>query len=235
MRRFVRTATVASALGAAAMISPAVATAAPDTGSLGSNQCAQISAENQTNGWGNTAPDEQGQAGTYSATNVIDTDGSLELKTDAANKRKASYHSAGGVKLSDILGKPLTFESKGGNANWQIRSTGADTGEGNGFVTFVWSTSAEDAGQRNATTSDQWWATRDLGDNFPRGTRGTLQELSDAAGANTVVDDYGISSQPSSVPDTVYVDNVTFNGCTTNFAKTAPSTGFGSLENILPF
>ncbi|MEE3851870.1 hypothetical protein VZC37_16115 [Gordonia sp. LSe1-13] len=235
MRRFARTATVATALGAAAMISPAVATAAPDTGSLGGGQCAEISAENQPNGWGNTAPDEQGQAGTYSTDNVLDTDGSLELKTDAQNPRKASYHSAGRVKFSEIVDTPLIFQSKGGNANWQIRSTGADTGEGNGFVTFVWSANAEAAGERNATNSDQWWATRDLGEDLPRGTRGTLQELSAAAGANTVVDDYGISSQPGSAGDTVHVDNVTFNGCTTNFAKTAPNAGFGSLDNVLPF
>ena len=126
-----------------------------------------------------------------------------------------------------------SFEKSDGQANWQIRVTGANTGQGNGFATLVW-TAPAGAGKQDAAGSDQWWATRDLGD-IEQGTNATLDDLVKAAnteGHTTVVDHYGISSQPNEKTGKVNVDNVSFNGCTTNFAASGAGGAFGSLENI---
>ncbi|NED67127.1 hypothetical protein G3I15_39985, partial [Streptomyces sp. SID10244] len=74
------------------------------------------------------------------------------------------------------------------------------------------------AGKADAASSNQWWATRDL-PGIARGKNATLAELTAAANSanhKTVVDHYGISSQPNEKTGKVNVDNVSFNGCTTN-------------------
>ncbi len=218
---------VGAVVGAASLMVPATASAAP----VSSANCARIATPTAPNGWGNSFGDEQGQAGKITATNVSDDDGSLEFATSPQVPRQASYHSAGKLPLTQLAGKPLTFQKSTGNANWQIRVTGANTGEGNGFATLVWSAS-DAAGAPDAASSDQWWATRSLG-TIPRGQTGTLAELTTAAnsgGKATVVEDYGISSQPNGGTGTVHVDNVTFNGCTTNFAVRSSNGSLGGIQ-----
>ncbi|VTR08836.1 Uncharacterised protein [Gordonia terrae] len=227
-RNLIRVTTAGAALGVAALIAPAVATAAP----VSEANCAKTSTPANPAGWGNTFGDERGQAGKVTATNVVDQDGSLEFVTTEQTPRQASYHSAGQLKLVDAATKPLSFEKSDGQANWQIRVTGANTGQADGFATLVWSAPAG-AGKQDAADSDQWWATRDLGD-IKKGTNATLDDLVEAAGGNTVVDHYGISSQPNEKAGKVNVDNVSFNGCTTNFAASGAGGAFGSLENIFP-
>lgn len=230
-KNLIRVTTAGAALGVAALIAPAVATAAP----VSEANCARTSTPANPAGWGNTFGDEQGQAGKVTATTVVDQDGSLEFVTSERTPRQASYHSAGQLELADAATKPLSFEKSDGQANWQIRVTGANTGQGNGFATLVW-TAPAGAGKQDAAGSDQWWATRDLGD-IDKGTNATLDDLVKAAnteGHTTVVDHYGISSQPNEKTGKVNVDNVSFNGCTTNFAASGAGGAFGSLENILP-
>ncbi|MFW0786359.1 hypothetical protein AAFP35_17785 [Gordonia sp. CPCC 206044] len=197
--------------------------------------CAKVATPTSGNGWGNTFTDEAGQAGKVTATNVVDKDGSLEFMTTPEKPRGASYHAAGQLPLTDVAKKPLTFEKTTGNANWQIRVTGANVNSSDGFATFVWS-APDAAGKENAAASNQWWATRDL-PGIPRGTNATLEKLTDAANSEnhkTVVDHYGISSQPSGKTGKVNVDNVSFNGCTTNFAATGAAGAFGSLDSLIP-
>ncbi|MBD0862954.1 hypothetical protein IA539_17355 [Gordonia sp. zg691] len=228
-RNYIRVTTVGAALGVAALLAPGgVATAAP----VSETNCAKTSTPSNPAGWGNTFDDEHGQAGKVTATTVRDQDGSLELVTSATTPRQASYHSAGKLPLADAAKKPLTFEKSEGHANWQIRVTGANTGAADGFATLVW-TASSSAGKASAAGSDEWWATRDLGD-IKKGTNATLAELVEAAGDKAVVDHYGISSQPAAKAGKVNVDNVSFNGCTTNFAATGAGGAFGSLENIFP-
>lgn len=226
-QKMIRGTIVGAAVGAAALAVPAMATAAP----VSEMNCAKVSTPTSTNGWGNTLVDEKGQAGKYSTDNVSDSDGSLEFTTTAQMPRQASYHTAGKLPLTDVAKKPLTFEKKGGNANWQLRVTGADTGESSGFATLVWN-APTDGKQTDATKSDQWWATRDL-PGIKRGTTASFDKLVAAAnssGHKAVVDDYGISSQPNEKTGKVNVDNVSFNGCTTNFAAKGGSGAFGSVE-----
>ncbi|MGC5258018.1 hypothetical protein ACPXCG_16870 [Gordonia sp. DT218] len=220
-----------AALGAASLAFPTMATAAP----VSDTNCAKTSTPTSANGWGNTFSDEQGQAGKVTATKVVDDDGSLEFMTTADKPREASYHGAGQLPLADVAKKPLTFEKTAGNANWQIRVTGANTGVSGGFATFVWSAPAG-AGKENAASSNQWWSTRKIGD-IPKGQNATLAQFAEAAnsdGHKTVVDHYGISSQPNEKSGKVNVDNVSFNGCTTNFAATGASGAFGSLDSLIP-
>ncbi|WP_413466984.1 hypothetical protein [Gordonia sp. WA4-43] len=230
-RNLIRVTTAGATLGVAALIAPAVATAAP----VSEANCATVSTPANPAGWGNTFGDERGQAGKVTATNVVDQDGSLEFVTTEQTPRQASYKSAGQLKLTEAITKPLTFNKSDGQANWQLRVTGANTGESNGFATLVWTASAG-AGKADAGGSDQWWSTRDLG-TIKRGTNATLDDLVKAAnseGHTTVVDHYGISSQPNEKTGKVNVDNVSFNGCTTNFAASGAGGAFGSLENIFP-
>ena len=130
---------------------------------------------------------------------------------------------------ADLNGSALTFQKSNGNANWQIRITGANTGTSSGFATLVWGAPVG-AGKADATSSNQWWATRNLG-NIPATQNASLSALIAAAnsdGKKAVVDLYGISSQPGGTADAkVNVDEVTFNGCTTNFKV---SGGNGSIE-----
>ena len=73
-----RTGAVAAFLGAAALIAPAFANAAP-TGSLGSADletgftCSVTSTETTANGWGIPFADEKDQTASYSAESVFDT------------------------------------------------------------------------------------------------------------------------------------------------------------------
>lgn len=233
-RNLIRATTVGAALGVAGLIAPAGANAAP----VDENNCAKVSTPGNPAGWGNSFPDEVGWAGKHSATKVVDNDGSLEFVTTEESDHKASYHSADGLKLADLVTnkKALTFEKTAGQANWQIRVTGANTGAGDGFLTLVW-TAPDGAGKTaDASSSDQWWATQAL-PGFARGATGTLQELLTAAnseGHTTVVNHYGISSQTDGKNGKVNVDNVSFNGCTTNFTATDAGGAFGSLENLFP-
>nr|WP_236577735.1 hypothetical protein [Gordonia sp. YY1] len=233
-RNLIRVTTIGAALGVAGFIAPAGANAAP----VSDTNCAKVSTPVDAAGWGNMFGDEQGQAGKLSATNVVDRDGSLELVTTEQTPRQASYHSAGDLPLADLVknNKALTFEKSAGQANWQIRVTGANVaGSSDGFLTLVW-TAPEGAGETNAASSDQWWATRAL-PGIERGATATLKDLLAAAnseGHTTVVNHYGISSQPESKAGKVNVDNVSFNGCTTNFAATGAGGAFGSLENVFP-
>ncbi|MGV9481142.1 hypothetical protein [Gordonia aichiensis] len=220
----------AAVAGAATFAIPATASAAP----VSSTNCARISTPFSPNGWGNSVPDERGQEGRITSAKVNDNDGSLELATSASKQRRASYHSAGKLPLADIANTPLSFEKSAGNANWQIRITGANTGEPSGFATLVWS-APDNAGKVDAASSNQWWATRDL-PGIARGHNVTLSDLIAAANSNgkkAVVDLYGISSQPGGTADAkVNVDQVTFHGCTTNFAVS--KGGNGSLGFELP-
>lgn len=231
-RTLLRTTTAVAAVSAAALFFPATASAAP----VSQAECAEVSTGTDANGWGVPAAfGEDGQAGTHSVTNVNDTDGSLELKVAAGKNRAVSYHSAGNLNLADLAG-PLTFDHENGPAFWQIRVRGADTGvDGeNGFATLV----SADGG---SDSEGQWFATRNLG-TLAKGTPSTLANLKTAAGVNTVVEYYGVSTE-GTPGTTANVDNVKFNGCTTNFKATGPSgedTGtFGSLgglglANLLP-
>ncbi|WP_207842350.1 hypothetical protein [Williamsia soli] len=234
-RTILRTTTAVAAVSAAALFFPAVASAAP----LSAEDCAQISTLNQPNGWGNPFSDEADQAGKHVATQVVDGDGSLELTTVAPRNRAASYHEVSDLKLSEVAG-PLKFQSNG-PANWQVRVTGANTiganASADGFATFVWSGD----GTQDASTSDQWWATRNL-EGYDRGEKGTLDDLAEAAGADTQVNHYGISVEgPEGTK--ANIDNVQFNGCTTNFKAVGAAEddggAFGSLggfglANLIP-
>lgn len=215
-------------VGAATLAMPATASAAP----VSETNCAKIATPTNPNGWGNSVSDEQGQAGKITATNVKDADGSLEFATSASMPRQASYHSAGSLPLSALKGANLTFEKSAGAAAWQIRVTGADTGTASGFATLVWDAPVG-ATLADASTSSRWWATRDLGA-IKKYQNGTLEQLIDAAnsdGKTATVDLYGISSQPGGTADAkVNVDNVTFHGCTTNFAVKGGDSGLGSVE-----
>ncbi len=215
---------IAAAAGAVSFAMPGTASAAP------AFNCAKVATPSNPNGWGNTLPDESGQAGKITAGKASDDDGSLEFATSASTKRQASYHSAGQLPLADLKGTALTFQKSNGNANWQIRITGANTGTGTGFATLVWGAPAG-AGKADATSSNQWWATRKLG-NIPAAQNASLSDLIAAAnsdGKKAVVDLYGISSQPGGTADAkVNVDEVAFNGCTTNFKVSGG--GNGSIE-----
>ena len=214
---------IAAAAGAVSFALPGTASAAP------AFNCAKFATPSNSNGWGNTVPDERGQAGKITAGVASDNDGSLEFATSASTKRQASYHSAGQLPLADLNGSALTFQKSNGNANWQIRITGANTGTSSGFATLVWGAPIG-AGKADATSSNQWWATRKLG-NIPAAQNASLSALIAAAnsdGKKAVVDLYGISSQPGGTADAkVNVDEVTFNSCTTNFKV---SGGNGSIE-----
>ncbi|MCZ4553815.1 hypothetical protein [Gordonia rubripertincta] len=192
-----------------------------------------MSTGTDANGWGVPFNDEAGQAGKHSTANVNDQDGSLELKVTVGNKRSVLYHSADSLPVGQWTGTP-SFDQNGTQANWQVRVTkaatvGAPPAE-NGFATFVWSGGG-----------DQWWATRALPD-LPRGQTTTLADLKSKAGAATVVTDYGISVE-GEAGTTANVDNVKFNGCTTNFKASGPSGedtgstgslgGFG-LASLIP-
>ncbi|GAA12759.1 hypothetical protein [Gordonia alkanivorans] len=96
----------------------------------------------------------------------------------------------------------------------------------------MWS-APEGKAKADPAGSNEWWATRAF-PGIPKGSNATLDKFIEAAGDKAVVNDYGISSQPTSKAGTVNIDNVSFNGCTTNFTATDVAGGFGSLENLFP-
>ena len=238
---------VAALVSSAALIAPAVAGALP-TGSLGSDEtapgftCDATSTETSTNGWGIPFDDEKDQTASYSAENVLDEDGSLELAVDGVEDRSVSYHSAGGVKLSDIVDTEIGFAERAATAkaSFQLRLSGTTGGkftDTTGFTTLVWVPDATapdttDGAVHEHLQAGKWWSTQNI-DGAKDFARVDLLDVVEAQ-PNAVVDHYGVSIGRGSAATSTLVDAVTFNGCTTNFAKkdTEPETGSGSLGNL---
>ncbi|MCQ4129178.1 hypothetical protein NOU13_32245 [Rhodococcus erythropolis] len=236
---------VAALVSSAALIAPAFAGALP-TGSLGSDEtapgvtCDATSTETSANGWGIPFDDEKNQTASYSAENVLDEDGSLELAVDGVEDRSVSYHSAGGVRLSDILDTDISFAERAetAKASFQLRLSGTTGGkftESTGFTTLVWvpGVTAPDTteGAVHADLQDgQWWSTQNI-DGAKDFARVSLDAIAEAQ-PNAVVDHYGVSIGRGSAATSTLVDAVTFNGCTTNFAKKDAEIGTGSLGNL---
>ena len=237
---------VAALVSSAALIAPAFAGALP-TGSLGSDEtapgftCDATSTETTANGWGIPFDDEKDQTASYTVENVLDVDGSLKLEVDGVEDRSVSYHSAGAVKLSDILDKEIGFAERAetAKASFQLRLSGTTGGKftDTGFTTLVWvpGVTAPDTtdGALHANLQDgEWWSTQNI-DGAKDFARVSLDAIAEAQ-PNAVVDHYGISIGRGSAATSTLVDAVTFNGCTTNFAKkdAEPETGTGSLGNI---
>ncbi|MBH5143850.1 hypothetical protein [Rhodococcus erythropolis] len=237
---------VAALVSSAALIAPAFAGALP-TGSLGSDEtapgvtCDATSTETSTNGWGIPFDDEKNQTASYSAENVLDEDGSLELEVDGVEDRSVSYHSAGGVKLADILDTGISFAERAetAKASFQLRLSGTTGGKftDTGFTTLVWvpGVTAPDTTEGAVHTDlqdGQWWSTQNI-DGAKDFARVSLDAIAEAQ-PNAVVDHYGVSIGRGSAATSTLVDAVTFNGCTTNFAKkdAETETGTGSLGNL---
>lgn len=237
---------VAALVSSAALIAPAFAGALP-TGSLGSDEtapgftCDATSTETTANGWGIPFDDEKDQTASYTVENVLDVDGSLKLEVDGVEDRSVSYHSAGAVKLSDILDKEIGFAERAetAKASFQLRLSVTTGGKftDTGFTTLVWvpGVTAPDTtdGALHANLQDgEWWSTQNI-DGAKDFARVSLDAIAEAQ-PNAVVDHYGISIGRGSAATSTLVDAVTFNGCTTNFAKkdAEPETGTGSLGNL---
>ncbi|MBW0292716.1 MULTISPECIES: hypothetical protein [Rhodococcus] len=236
---------VAALVSSAALIAPAFAGALP-TGSLGSDEtapgvtCDATSTETSANGWGIPFDDEKNQTASYSAENVLDEDGSLELAVDGVEDRSVSYHSAGGVKLSDILDTDISFAERAATAkaSFQLRLSGTTGGkftDTTGFTTLVWVPDATapdttDGAVHTDLQDGQWWSTQNI-DGAKDFARVSLDAIAEAQ-PNAVIDHYGISIGRGSAATSTLVDAVTFNGCTTNFAKKDAETGTGSLGNL---
>ncbi|MDI9899280.1 hypothetical protein QM716_05395 [Rhodococcus sp. IEGM 1409] len=240
-----RTGTIAALVGAAALIAPAFANAAP-TGSLGSADpgagfsCSATSTETTANGWGIPFTDEKDQAASYSAENVFDKDGSLKLEVTDVKDRSVSYHAAGSIKLADAAAKEIGFSERAvtTSAAFQLRLTGTTNANDNGFTTLVWVPSQNgapvttDAVKHQNIQDGLWWSTRTIG-GAAKGVPTSLDAIV-AANPNAKVEHYGVSVGTGSAASNVFVDDVKFNGCATNFAKkdADPETGTGSLGNI---
>ncbi|OFV75551.1 hypothetical protein [Rhodococcus erythropolis] len=240
-----RTGAVAAFLGAAALIAPAFANAAP-TGSLGSADpetgftCSVTSTETTANGWGIPFADEKDQTASYSAESVFDTDGSLKLEVTDVSDRSVSYHSAGGIALSDAATKEIGFSERTEttSASFQLRLTGTTNPADGGFTTLVWVPSQNGAPATTAAVEHTniqdglWKSTRTIGG----ASKGVLTSLDTIIAANpgAKVEHYGVSKGTGTSASTIFVDAVKFNGCTTNFAKkdADPETGTGSLGNL---
>ncbi|MBH5141599.1 hypothetical protein ACNAWD_11915 [Rhodococcus erythropolis] len=237
-----RVGVVVALLGAAALTAPAIATALPSTGSLGSSapeaSCSTLSTEATPNGWGIPFTDEKDQTASYSADNVLDKDGSLKLAVDSTGDRSVSYHSAGGIKLSDAVSKAIGFAERAATptAAFQLRLTGTTGGKfENGFTTLVWvpgpdATPTADGGVHADLQKGVWWSTQNIDGAKDR----VSVPLADIVAANpkAVVDHYGVSVGTGSAATSTLVDAVQFNGCTTNFAKKDPASGTGSLGDV---
>ncbi|WP_137723528.1 hypothetical protein [Prescottella subtropica] len=246
-----RVTTVVAIAGAAALVTPALGHAA-DTGSLGSLgslgsaeapaagfTCDALSTETTPAGWGVPFDDEQNQKATYSAENVLDENGSLALSVEKKTDRQAWYHSAGSIKLADVIGKDMGFAEKADSskAAFQIRLLGTTGGKfENGFTTLVW-TAGEDAPDTKAGATHEkiqtgtWWSTQNI-DGAKDRKPVTLEEIS-KANPDAIVEHYGVSIGSGSENASTLVDAVKFNGCTTDFAKKdaepAPAGSLGSL------
>ncbi|MGC0367471.1 hypothetical protein ABH922_005523 [Rhodococcus sp. 27YEA15] len=243
-----RVATIAALVSAAALVAPTFAGALPtgsldsDAAPLGGFVCSTLSTETSPNGWGIPFLDEQDHTASYSAENVLDTDGSLELSVTGVEDRSASYHSAGGVKLADILDQEIGFSELAATAkaSFQLRlsgTTGGKFSDTTGFTTLVWvpDATAPDttAGAVHQNLQDgQWWSTQNI-DGAKDFARVSLSAIADAQ-PDAIVDHYGVSVGRGSAATSTLVDAVKFNGCTTNFAKKdpLPESGTGSLGNL---
>ncbi|QCQ90212.1 hypothetical protein [Rhodococcus sp. SGAir0479] len=242
-----RVGSAAAVISAAALVAPALAGAAP-TGSLGSSDasggftCAALSTEATPDGWGIPFDDERDQVAYYSEDSVLDEDGSLRLEVDGPEDRSVSYHAAGGIKLSDAIAHEIGFSERAAQptASFQLRLTGTTDNErfpDSGFTTLVWVPGAgaadtEDGGTHADLQDGQWWSTSNIAGAHDRAP----VPLADIAAANpdAVVDHYGVSVGTGSAQASTLVDQVKFNGCTTNFAKNdaAPTGSLGSLGSL---
>ena len=230
---------VAALVSAAALAAPALAIAAP-LGSTDSTKptCSTLSTEKDPAGWGVPFTDEKGQEASYSAANIFDTDGSLELSVTTSSDRAAWYHSAGSLPLADILTTDIGFDEKSATraASFQLRLLSTEGGKfDNGFTTLVWvadsGTDTSGGITHTAIQNGKWWSTQNI-NGAPGRVPTTLAAIA-AANKDATVEHYGVSVGTGSTNTTALVDAVTFNGCTTNFAKTAPTTpGTGSLGNL---
>lgn len=199
--------------------------------------CESLSTEATPAGWGIPFDDERGQEASYSASNVFDRNGSLELAVDGPSDRAAWYHSAGSVKLADVIAKEIGFAEKAATstASFQIRLLGTTGGKfENGFTTLVWvaepgTTSTSDGGMHDMIQNGKWWSTQNI-DGAKDRVPTTLAEIS-VANPSATVEHYGVSVGTGSAATSTLVDAVTFNGCTTDFATNdpaAPATGSGT-------
>lgn len=237
-----RIGSAAAIISAAALVTPALAGAAP-TGSLGSSDptegfsCAELSTEANPNGWGIPFDDERDQLAYYTEDSVLDEDGSLKLVVDGPSDRSVSYHPAG-IKLSDAITQEIGFSERAAHptASFQLRLTDTTENErfDNGFTTLVWEADENAAdttkGGVHADLEDgKWWSTSNIAGAKNR-ERVSLAEIA-AANPNAVVDHYGVSIGTGAEATSTLVDAVKFNGCVTNFAKNDPETGsLGSLD-----
>lgn len=254
LKNTARLGTAAAVIGAAALIAPAIANAAP-AGSLGSAgeptpPCTILSTENTPNGWGVPFEDEKGQEASYSADTVFDDDGALKLEVENSLDRNAWYHEAS-IPLSDVLDHEIGFAERAENptAAFQLRLTGTtgNTRFENGFTTLVWEPAANDdvadtseGGRHTDLRDGLWWSTSSIAGAEDR----ALVSLEAIVEANpdAVIDHYGISVGRGPAAASTLVDEVKFNGCTTNFAKldkepeatgSLGSLNFGSLFGSL--
>ncbi|GAB2658391.1 hypothetical protein ABI214_06505 [Prescottella soli] len=221
-----------------------------DSGSLGSSgssdapeesRCAELSTEATPNGWGIPFDDEKEQVAFYTDDAVLDDDGSLKLEVEDSTDRSVSYHEAGGIKLSDAIAKEIGFSERAEHptASFQLRLTGTSSEHPkfeNGFTTLVWvpdadTTDTSKGGVHSNLQDGKWWSTSPIA-GAPN--RSDLVPLADIAALNpdAVVDYYGVSIGTGSEATSTLVDNVKFNGCTTNFAKNDPEPASGSLGSL---
>ncbi len=145
--------------------------------------------------------DGKAQTASYTAENVLDEDGSFKLEVDGAEDRSVSYHSAGGLKLSDDLDTEIGFTERPATAkaSFQLRLSGTTGGEFTdtiGFTTLVWfpGVTAPDTadGAVHANLQDgEWWSAQNV-DGAKDFARVSLEAIA-AAQPNAVVDPYGVS------------------------------------------
>lgn len=251
-----RVATVVAIAGSAILVSPALSSAATGSlagslgsasGSLGSSSdepaggftCDGLSTESTPAGWGVPFDDEKGQEAAYSASNVLDDNGSLELAVTGTTDRTAWYHEAGSVALADVISKDIGFAEKAATstASFQIRLLGTKGGKfENGFTTLVWvaepGTDVAEGATHEEIQKGLWWSTQNI-DGAKDRVPTTLAAIS-AANPNATVEHYGVSVGTGSAATSTLVDAVQFNGCTTDFAKKdpEPAGGAGSLGSL---
>jgi hypothetical protein len=245
---------VCALVSAAALTAPALAGATGslgslDTGSLGSSggslgssdgfTCSTLSTDQDPAGWGIPFPDEKQQKAFYSSENVLDTDGSLNLKIvePSPNNRSVSYHSAGSIPLAEAAAKEIGFAEKAptSQAVFQLRLTGTTNPNDNGYTTIYWKPNPNNAASpvngvtRANLQNGLWTSTRTIGG----AAADVPTSLATIVAANpaATVEHYGMSIGRAAAGDT-NVDAVKFNGCTTNFAVVEPTGSLGSLGDL---
>lgn len=234
-------------VSAAALTAPAMAGASPGSlgssgGSFGSSDgftCSALSTDQHPDGWGIPFPDEKLQKAFYTSENVLDTDGSLNLKIvePSPDDRSVSYHSAGSIPLGKAVSKEIGFAEKAptSQAVFQLRLSGTTNPADGGFTTIYWSPDQNNAASpvngvtRANLQNGMWISTRDIG--------GALKDVPTslativAGNPAATVEYYGMSVGRAATGDT-NVDAVKFNGCTTNFAVVEPTGSLGSLGSL---